>query len=141
MWINPKPELATNYPDSFLLDKKYVSHTDYQLILGEADRLGARALRAVLGFGEDSSTWRSNPLRLEPGQWHHVAFTYALMETLRDPKGDVFPPPAGDGGYDATELKGGIEYRVKSLTRDRQRPFIFVPPTMAPAPLLQVIAE
>lgn len=77
----------------------------------------------------------------ELSEWNHGAFTYALMETLRDPKGDVLPPPAGDGGYDATELKGGIEYRVKSLTRDRQRPFIFVPPTMAPAPLLQVIAE
>ena len=76
MWINPKPELATKYPDSFLLDKKYVSHTDYQLILGEADRFGGRALRAVLGFGKDSSTWRSSPLRLEPGKWHHIAFTY-----------------------------------------------------------------
>ncbi|MCR4414566.1 MAG: LamG domain-containing protein, partial [Thermoguttaceae bacterium] len=76
MWIQPKPELGADYPEAFLLDKKYVAHQDYQLILGAAERDGTRVLRACLGFGGDSATWFSRPLRLEPGQWHHVAFTY-----------------------------------------------------------------
>jgi len=76
LWISPKPELDEKYPDSFLLDKKYASHNDYQLILGPADRSGSRVLRAVLGFGEESSTWSSQSLQLKPGTWYHVAFTY-----------------------------------------------------------------
>jgi hypothetical protein len=76
LWINPKPELNADYPDAFLLDKKYVAHSDYQLILGAADKTGARMLRAELGFGEDSDTWRSRPLKFPPGQWRHVAFVY-----------------------------------------------------------------
>lgn len=75
MWIQPKPELA-DYPDAFLLDKKYVAHQDYQLILGPADRGGSRVLRACLGFGEDSATYYSDPAKYEPGTWYHVAFTY-----------------------------------------------------------------
>ncbi len=76
MWIRPKPELDEDYQDAFLLDKKYVADDDYQLILGRPDRRGARVLRAVLGFGEDSATWHAQPARFEPGEWSHVAFTY-----------------------------------------------------------------
>jgi hypothetical protein len=76
MWLQPKPELNQEYPESFLLDKKYVAHADYQVILGAADRGGARALRACLGFGNDSTTWYSEPLKYEPGKWYHAAFTY-----------------------------------------------------------------
>jgi hypothetical protein len=83
LWIRPKPELNGDYPDSFLLDKKYVSHDDYQLILGPADRAGSRVLRAVLGFGSDSATWYSRPARFEPGTWTHVAFTYDAAGTGR----------------------------------------------------------
>jgi len=75
MWLRPKPELK-DYPESFLLDKKYVSHNDYQLVLSRADRSGARRLRACLGFGADSATYFSKPLKLELGGWVHVAFTY-----------------------------------------------------------------
>jgi len=76
MWIRPKPELNAEYPASFLLDKKYVSHNDYQLILGRADRYGSRTLQACLGFGADSETYYSKPAKYEPGKWYHVAFTY-----------------------------------------------------------------
>ncbi len=76
MWLNPKPELDEKYPDAFLLDKKYVSHDDYQLVLGKADKYGTRVLRACLGFGQESSTWNSQPMLLKAGQWSHVAFTY-----------------------------------------------------------------
>ncbi len=76
MWIQPKDQLDEKYPDSFLLDKKYVAHDDYQLILGEADKSGQRRLRAILGFGADSQTYASQPARFEPGRWRHLAFTY-----------------------------------------------------------------
>lgn len=75
LWIQPKPELE-GYPDSFLIDKKYVSNDDYQIILGPADKQGFRRLRAVLGFGKDSVTYTSLPARLETGVWYHLAFVY-----------------------------------------------------------------
>lgn len=76
MWIRPKEQLDDEYPESFLLDKKYVAHDDYQLILGAADRSGNRALRVSLGFGADSQTYDSRPARFAPGRWRHIAFTY-----------------------------------------------------------------
>lgn len=75
MWIKPKPELE-GYPEAFLLDKKYVSHTDYQLILSAADGTGKRRLRMNLGFGAYSATFTSDAARFEPGVWYHIAFTY-----------------------------------------------------------------
>lgn len=75
MWICPKPELE-GYAEAFLLDKKYVSHHDYQVILGPADRSGMRVLRACLGFGDDSATFYAQPALFKPGTWYHVAFTY-----------------------------------------------------------------
>ena len=44
LWIKPKAELNADYPDSFLIDKKYVSDDDYQLILGKQDRNGNRTV-------------------------------------------------------------------------------------------------
>jgi hypothetical protein len=81
MWICPAEELNTEYPDAFLIDKKYVSDTDYQLILGRPANDGSRVLRACLGFGTHSATWYSQPLFFEPGRWYHVAFTYDAMGT------------------------------------------------------------
>jgi len=75
LWIKPKPQLK-GYPDSFLLDKRYTAHSDYQLILGKGDRYGSRTLRACLGFGTESATFYSRPLKPKIGQWTHVAFTY-----------------------------------------------------------------
>jgi hypothetical protein len=73
MWIQPKPELNTEYPQVFLLDKKYVAHDDYQLILDAPDKHGARVIHAVLGFGESSSSFYSKPMKFERGTWYHVA--------------------------------------------------------------------
>lgn len=76
MWICPTAELDTEYPEAFLLDKKYVSDTDYQLILGAPSKEGSRTLRACLGFGTHSANWHSDPLNLVTGEWVHIAFTY-----------------------------------------------------------------
>lgn len=75
LWLQPKPELA-DYPESFLVDKKYVAHTDYQFTLSQADKGGKRSLVMRLGFGEDSETYVSDGETYAPGAWHHVAFTY-----------------------------------------------------------------
>ena len=75
MWIQPKPELAS-YAEAFLLDKKYIAHTDYQLLLSAADKGGQRWLFTRLGFGVDSKNYASGPARCETGVWYHVAFTY-----------------------------------------------------------------
>ena len=79
MWICPNAELDSEYPESFLLDKKYVSDTDYQLILGRSSRAGTRTLRACLGFGTHSANWHSDPLNLKTGEWVHIAFTYDAL--------------------------------------------------------------
>jgi hypothetical protein len=75
MWIKPKtdfkPELRC-----FLLDKKYVDHTDYQWQIGEADKGGLRRMWVNLGFGAQSKMIYSDPVKLTAGEWQHVAFTY-----------------------------------------------------------------
>lgn len=76
LWIAAAEQLDAEYPEAFLIDKKYVSHTDYQLILGSADKSGGRIVQACLGFGDHSANWHSRPLKLAPGQWRHLAFTY-----------------------------------------------------------------
>ena len=75
LWLRPDGELG-DYGHSYLVDKKYVSDNDYQLILDAPDRSGRRRLRAVLGFGGDSETYRSRPAEYEADQWYHVAMTY-----------------------------------------------------------------
>jgi len=76
MWLCPK-EWPPDYGEAFLLDKKYVAHTDYQLILEAPDKKGGRRIRVLLGFGGDSDTWWSPlPAALSPGTWSHVAVTY-----------------------------------------------------------------
>ena len=67
LWMRPKPELNAEYPDAFLLDKKYVADNGYQLILGPPDAAEARTLRATLGFGGTSATWRAKPAQFQPG--------------------------------------------------------------------------
>ena len=76
MWIMPKKELDKDYPMSFLLDKRYVSHNDYQLILGSEEANGQRCLSMILGFGKDWETYYSRPLPLQVGKWLHLAFVY-----------------------------------------------------------------
>jgi hypothetical protein len=74
MWIKPKPELTPEL-SPVLVDKKYVANTDYQFRLTTADKGGARRMQVILGFGDDSESFASEPFA--PGlQWQHVAFTY-----------------------------------------------------------------
>ncbi len=75
MWINPAEELR-GYAEAFLMDKKYVDDTDYQLILSRETAPDVRRLRMNLGFGGESQTWQSETFRVEPGTWRHIAFTY-----------------------------------------------------------------
>ncbi len=75
MWIRPKAEFKPELR-CFLLDKKYVDHTDYQWQIGEADKGGLRRMFVTLGFGAESKTIYSLPFKLETDVWQHVAFTY-----------------------------------------------------------------
>jgi concanavalin A-like lectin/glucanase superfamily protein len=75
MWIKAKPEFKPELR-CFLLDKKYVDHTDYQWQIGEADKGGLRRMWVTLGFGVESKTIYSLPFKLVPDEWQHVAFTY-----------------------------------------------------------------
>ena len=74
MWIKPKAEFKPELR-CFLLDKKYVDHTDYQWQIGEADKGGLRRMWVTLGFGAESRQIYSLPLKLGE-EWQHVAFTY-----------------------------------------------------------------
>lgn len=76
LWICPKPELKADYPMAFLLDKKYVAHSDYQLLLDQIDKSGRWTLQANLGFGASSDSWYSKPIEFRSGTWYHLAFTY-----------------------------------------------------------------
>lgn len=75
LWISPKPELE-GYPEAFLIDKKYVAHDDYQIVLSAADARGLRRLRATLGFGNESEVYFSDAATFEPEKWYHIAFVY-----------------------------------------------------------------
>lgn len=74
MWIKPKPDLTPEL-SPVLIDKKYVTDTDYQWRLTAADKGGTRRMLVILGFGDASETYRSESF--QPGTaWQHVAFTY-----------------------------------------------------------------
>ena len=75
MWIRPKADWKPEQR-CYLLDKKYVDHTDYQWQITEADKGGMRRMFVTLGFGAESKTIVSQPLKLAPDVWQHVAFTY-----------------------------------------------------------------
>jgi hypothetical protein len=75
LWLKAADELV-GYPESFLVDKKYVDNTDYQLTLSAAQADGRRQLTVRLGFGDATDTLNSSYFPLEPGRWRHIAFTY-----------------------------------------------------------------
>ncbi|MEA3403126.1 MAG: LamG domain-containing protein, partial [Armatimonadota bacterium] len=75
MWIQPAEELR-EYPDAFLLDKRYIDDTDYQLILRREVSPDERQLHMHLGFGDETQTWASETFNVEPGVWRHIAFVY-----------------------------------------------------------------
>ena len=74
MWIRPQGKWEkTRSP--VILDKKYVSHSDYQWRFTPAAADQTRRLQLSLGFGADSETFLSEPF--VPGEeWQHVAFSY-----------------------------------------------------------------
>jgi len=75
MWLLPAEDLP-EYPDAFLMDKKYIDDTDYQLILTRETSPNNRRLRMNLGFGDRTETWTSEAFGTEVGRWRHIAFTY-----------------------------------------------------------------
>lgn len=80
MWLQAADDLP-GYPDAFLLDNKYVDDLGIQIILTAETAPNVRRLRANLGFGDSSATWTSQPFTIEPGVWHHIAFTYDAAGT------------------------------------------------------------
>ena len=74
MWIRPKPDMK-GYPESFLLDNRYVDKTGMQLVLS-AESGAMRNLRMELGFGADTEVFASDHAPVEVDVWTHVAFTY-----------------------------------------------------------------
>lgn len=82
MWVAAKPEF-TDKLRCYLLDKKYVAHQGYQWQLLDADKAGLRRMLVTLGFGAESRTFLSEPLKVLPGAWHHLAFTYDAQGTGR----------------------------------------------------------
>ncbi len=74
MWIRSKTEFKPELR-CYLLDKKYVDHTDYQWQIGEADKGGLRRMFVTLGFGAESRQIYSLPFKMGE-EWQHVAFTY-----------------------------------------------------------------
>lgn len=98
MWIKPKAEFAPKLR-CFLLDKKYVAHTDYQWQVSEADGGGQRRMSVTLGFGSESKTIFSLPFKLEPDVWQHVAFTYDAMGEGRFFRNGVAAGGAKLAGY------------------------------------------
>lgn len=84
LWVQARPELKTHKGNVYLVDKKYIAHSDYQWILDAPAADGGRMMRATLGFGTDSETWYANQsLHLEPETWHHLAMTYDAAGTVR----------------------------------------------------------
>jgi len=82
LWLKPKPEMD-DYATVFLLDKKYFHYAkdlpqancDYCLFMRRTGE-NQRRIVAYLGFGDGSAEYNSSEVQLEPGEWHHVAFTY-----------------------------------------------------------------
>jgi hypothetical protein len=76
MWIKPKAEIE-GYPDSFLLDNRYVDESGMQLILG-ADSGAGRRLRILLGTTGEHPAWTSYQYVFRPDVWYHIAFQVVL---------------------------------------------------------------
>jgi uncharacterized caspase-like protein len=60
----------------------------------------------------------------ERDEWRHGAFTYALLETLSDPKSDLGEP---DGRLSISELDRNLHVRVRKLTGEKQTPVSYKP--------------
>ncbi|MCB1063072.1 MAG: LamG domain-containing protein [Verrucomicrobiae bacterium] len=79
MWIRPKA--ADAFPPTYapyLVDSKYVpdNHTGFLWAMTNESASGTRQFKLSMGLGARSETWFSEPFRLEPEVWQHIAFTY-----------------------------------------------------------------
>lgn len=162
MWICPHAAL-TGYEEVFLVDKKYVEHTDYQWVLESEDGAGKRNMRVALGFGADSELWWSKePVSFRPDTWVHIAFTYdgagtvefflnsqSLGRTTKTGRGSVLPGnhalSLGDrigslyhgfpGRMDEIRISEGVrEFRPVMLAAEHGRNAFL---RMEPAPVLR----
>jgi hypothetical protein len=75
LWLKPSPEFET-ITNCYLVDKRYVAHTDYQWMLERPGGQRDLHLRLTLGFGDSSDTALSQPIALPTGVWSHLAVTY-----------------------------------------------------------------
>ena len=82
-WLKPSVDFPRHTRNAVLIDKKYVADADYQIALDPPNKAGQRLIRASLGFGTDSATWFSEPIRFTPGVWQHLAVTYDGRGQLR----------------------------------------------------------
>lgn len=99
MWIKAKAEFKPELR-CYLLDKKYVDHTDYQWQIGEADKAGLRRMFVTLGFGAESRQIYSLPFKMGE-EWQHVAFTYDGAGEGKFYRNGVAAGGAKLGGYGA----------------------------------------
>ncbi len=84
LWLRPNPDFEKGLR-CHLLDKKYTNdnHSDYSLLLLDADKSGQRRIQLNLGFGARSASFNSDPVRLPAGEWQHLAVTYDAAGTAR----------------------------------------------------------
>jgi hypothetical protein len=82
LWLNPSEQFAEVY-NAYLVDKKYVAHTDYQWTIERGGGPTERRMRLTLGFGDASDTVVSQPIAITPGTWTHLAVAYDGRGTAR----------------------------------------------------------
>ena len=162
MWLCPA-ETFEGYEEAFILDKKYVAHTDYQWVLEKPDALGQRRMRLALGFGAESETWWSSESAAFPKDtWAHVAFSYdgagtvhfvhngrSLGKSTKPGRGSICPGDhvlsLGDrvgsyyhgfpGRMDEIRITQGVrEFRPLTVAAEHPRTAYL---RMEPAPVLQ----
>jgi hypothetical protein len=75
LWLKPSAEFGEVY-NAYLIDKKYVAHTDYQWTIERGGSPTERRMRLTLGFGDASETVVSQAITLVPGTWTHLAVAY-----------------------------------------------------------------
>jgi hypothetical protein len=82
LWLRPDAGFEKGLR-CHLLDKKYTNdnHSDYSLLLLDADKSGLRRVQLNLGFGTRSASFNSDPVRLPVGEWSHLAVTYDAAGT------------------------------------------------------------
>lgn len=82
LWFKPSPEFQ-DLTNAYLVDKRYVAHTDYQWILERPGGQRDLHMRLTLGFGDSSDTVLSQSIELPTGVWSHLAVSYDGRGNIR----------------------------------------------------------